>query len=177
MDREFILDKEDTCLGDVTDLPLRNSSVDLLICNHLYEHIDPSRRESFFRELRRVLTLDGVVYMAAGNRFRVMEPHYRLPFLSWLPSMLAGAYLRITGRGKGYTNINFLSYSRLRRELAAAGLLVRDITHAVLVEHQNRLERKHQRMLAHVFSRLPAGCASWFLSRLSAQWFFILRRS
>ncbi len=54
------------------------------------------------REIYRVLKTDGVCYFAGPNKFELIEPHYRLPFLSWLPRGLADCYMRISGKGSCY---------------------------------------------------------------------------
>lgn len=87
-------------------LPLPDDSVDVAVFNHIYEHVvDP---EAVVAEIRRVLAPTGVLYLGLGNRLGVIEPHYRLPFLSWLPAGApADTFLRLTGRGEHY-------YERLR---------------------------------------------------------------
>ena len=94
--------------GDM--IPLPPQSVDVIVFNHIYEHVpDP---EAVMAEIRRVLKDDGVVYPGLGNRFGIMEPHYRLPFLSWLPKRYADRYVRVTGRADSY-------YERFRAPGAA----------------------------------------------------------
>ena len=78
-------------------LPFPDASFDVVVSNHVIEHM-PEQREHL-RELARVLHPDGVVYLATPNRFALMEPHFKLPFLSWLPRSLAERYVRLTGRG------------------------------------------------------------------------------
>lgn len=36
------------------------------------------------------------------NKYDLVEPHYRLPFLSWLPRKLADRYMQLTGKGASY---------------------------------------------------------------------------
>jgi len=40
--------------------------------------------------------------MSAPNRWRVIEAHYKLALLRWLPKALRSPYLRFTRRGKFY---------------------------------------------------------------------------
>ena len=69
------------------DLPLPDESVDVVVFNHIYEHVvDP---EAVVKEIHRVLSPTGVVYLGLGNKYQLMEPHYRLPLLSWLPQRAA----------------------------------------------------------------------------------------
>lgn len=86
--------------ADAERLPIVSSSVDIVLCNHVYEHTDTP--ESMLAEIRRVLKDDGLCYFAGPNKYDLIEPHYGLPFLSWLPRRIADRYVRLTGKGKGY---------------------------------------------------------------------------
>lgn len=87
-------------LGDSQRFPLPDASVDLVVCNHVYEHVPDAR--VLFREIRRILRPGAVCYLGAASRLTPIEPHYKLPFLSWLPKVLADPYMRLTGRGPRY---------------------------------------------------------------------------
>ena len=82
------------------DLPLGDGSVDVAVLNHIYEHVvDP---EAVVADIHRVLAPGGVLYLGLGNKLGIMEPHHRLPFLSWLPQTAADRYLKLTGKGDHY---------------------------------------------------------------------------
>lgn len=86
--------------ADGSALPLDTGSVDIVVFNHIYEHVvDPDR---VLEEIRRVLKEDGVAFFGFGNRLQVMEPHYRLPLLSWLPQSWAHRYVRRAGVADEY---------------------------------------------------------------------------
>jgi SAM-dependent methyltransferase len=87
-------------LSEGDRLPLRDGALDVIVFNHIYEHVvDPV---AMVDELYRVLADDGVMYLGLANRLGVMEPHYRLPLLSYLPPSLADRYVRATGRADHY---------------------------------------------------------------------------
>lgn len=44
----------------------------------------------------------GIGYLAVPNRWQLVEPHYRLAFLSWLPPAWRSPYLRLRHRGAHY---------------------------------------------------------------------------
>jgi ubiquinone/menaquinone biosynthesis C-methylase UbiE len=103
------------CCGDGERLPFPDGGVDVLVFNHIYEHVlDP---DAILAEMHRVLSDDGVLYLGLGNRLGVMEPHYKLPFLSYLPPALSDAYMRAAGRGDHYHE-RFRTRGGLRRMLA-----------------------------------------------------------
>ncbi|MFI6501528.1 methyltransferase domain-containing protein [Nonomuraea typhae] len=102
--------------GDGTALPFPDGSIDVLVFNHIYEHVvDP---DAVVAEMHRVLSDDGVLYLGLGNRLGVMEPHYKLPFLSYLPPSLADRYVRAFGRADHYYE-RFRTRRGLKRMLRA----------------------------------------------------------
>ena len=171
IDQRVIQDPEFTLVGDVCVLPLKSQSIDLAICNHLYEHIQGRNR--FAGELRRVLSTGGVAYLTVGNKFQFREPHYKLPLLSWFSGPVANFYLRITGRGKEYSDINFPTFRRLRRESERGGLKVRDITFEVLSGHPERMSRGQQ-IAFKLLKALSVKMRALLIQSLSPQWFVIL---
>lgn len=76
--------------GDAMNLQFSNSSFDIVIANHVYEHV-PSA-EKLFNEIYHVLKPGGTCYLAAVNRLQILEPHYHLPFLSIIPRFLVPFY-------------------------------------------------------------------------------------
>ena len=60
------------------------------------------RADQMMDEIYRVLKKEGFCYFAAGNRHMIVEGHYGLPFLSWLPKPLGHLYLKCTGKGNFY---------------------------------------------------------------------------
>jgi len=86
-----------------TTLPFADASFEIVVSNHVIEHVGPRPIQmDHLREIHRVLRPSGLLYLAAPNKWTVMEPHFRLPLLSWLPSALAHRYVRMTGRGTQY---------------------------------------------------------------------------
>ena len=81
-------------------LPFASETFDIVVCNHVYEHVRDSRK--LMDEVHRVLKPGGYCYFAGGHRLQLLEPHYRLPLLSWLPQTLADHYLRWSKRGEHY---------------------------------------------------------------------------
>lgn len=86
--------------ADAMSLPFKEGLFDVIICNHIYEHVpDPYQ---MMEEIFRVLKENGFCYFSAGNKYMIMEGHYGLPFLSWLPKRLAHLYIKLMGKGSFY---------------------------------------------------------------------------
>lgn len=84
-------------------LPFEAESFDLVISNHVLDHVGGQREKRLhLEEIHRVLRPGGACYLAVANRWVVVEPHFRLPFLSWLPARLRTPYVRLMHRGEVY---------------------------------------------------------------------------
>jgi SAM-dependent methyltransferase len=122
-------DEVDFRRADGEELPWPDGAVDAVVFSHIYEHVvDP---DAVLAEIRRVLRPDGVVYLGLGNGLGIVEPHHKLPFLSWLPPAAADRYVAATGRADRYHE-RFRTRAGLKR--LCRGLRVWDYTYTVLAE-------------------------------------------
>ena len=102
-DNRQVADGYDFHIVTDTGLPFASETFDVVLSNHVIEHVgERAAQIEHLRELRRVLKSDGVGYLAVPNRWMLVEPHYRLAFLSWLPRSLRSSYLRAMKRGEVY---------------------------------------------------------------------------
>lgn len=92
------------------DLPLPAESFDVIVCAQVYEHT--ISQQALADEIWRLLRPDGVCFFSGPNRLAVIEEHYWLPFLSWLPRPMAGIYMRLFRKGDVY-NIRPMFYWQL----------------------------------------------------------------
>jgi 2-polyprenyl-3-methyl-5-hydroxy-6-metoxy-1,4-benzoquinol methylase len=114
-------------LGDVGATPFQDETFDALICSQVYEHA-PSL-SLLAGEIYRVLKTGGLCFFSGPNRWAVMEEHYHLPFLSWLPKVWANRYVRWSGRATEYYECP-RSAGELRRALA--GFIIHDLAPEML---------------------------------------------
>jgi 2-polyprenyl-3-methyl-5-hydroxy-6-metoxy-1,4-benzoquinol methylase len=91
--------------ADAMNMSFQENSFDIVICSQIYEHVPDAAK--LVSEIHRVLKPAGVCFFSAGNRINIMEPHYRLPFLSILPKPLAHLYMRLAGKGSHYYEEHF----------------------------------------------------------------------
>ena len=115
-------------LVEGTTLPYDDDTFDVVITNHVIEHVgDVDAQLHHLAEIRRVLRKDGRVYLAVPNTYRLVEPHFRLPFLSWLPRPLADRYVRLTGKGTHYDCVP-LAHGEAFALFDRGGFDTRDVT-------------------------------------------------
>jgi ubiquinone/menaquinone biosynthesis C-methylase UbiE len=127
VDQRLIREGYDFHLVHDTALPFADASFDVVLSNHVIEHVGERPAQlAHLRELRRVMAPDGVGYLAVPNRWMLIEPHYRLAFLSWLPRPLRSPYLRLMRRGERY-DCEPLTVPRLESLLAEAGFVWRHL--------------------------------------------------
>lgn len=110
-----------------TRLPFEDSSFDVVLTNHVIEHVgDAAAQLAHLTEVRRVLRGDGVGYLAVPNRWMLLEPHYKLAFLSWWPHGWRTPYLRMMRKGSFY-DCEPLQMRQLEHMLTRAGLKHRNL--------------------------------------------------
>lgn len=103
------------------ELPYPDDSFDVVVSNHVIEHVgDDDAQARHLAELARVLRPDGVGYLAVPSRWMLVEPHFKLPLLSWLPGPIADRYVRWTGKGTHY-DCRPATVPRIERALASSG--------------------------------------------------------
>lgn len=97
---------------DAMNIKLPANSIDIIICNQVYEHVPDAKR--LMKEIYRLLKPHGVCYFGAGNRFVLMEEHYHLPLLSAIPKFLAHPYIKLFRHLDTYYETHY-SYWRLKK--------------------------------------------------------------
>jgi SAM-dependent methyltransferase len=124
----FVKDNLEFQVADALNLPFDDSSFDVVICSHVYEHVpDPAQ---MFEEIHRVLRPEGICYFSAGNRLMWNEPHYNLPLLALLPRPLAHIYIRLAGKADHYheKHLTYWGLKSLVRNFSRNDYTVRLIT-------------------------------------------------
>jgi SAM-dependent methyltransferase len=130
--------------------PLRSERFDVVVCTQVYEHtLDQPR---LAQEIWRLLRPGGVCFFSGPNRLTLVEPHYWLPFLSWLPRPLANAYMRLVRRGPVYDAYP-LTFWQLKRLLQRFKII--DYTFKIIKEPERfALDSRYQKN--PLVRRLPA---------------------
>lgn len=78
----------DFIVCDASWLPFKNSTFDTVISNDVLEHVSYSAAPIILKEVERVLDPRGKIYLSVMNRWEIMEPHWLIPFFTWMPRFL-----------------------------------------------------------------------------------------
>lgn len=156
-------------VGDAMLLPFRKNFFDIIVCNHVYEHVPDSN--VLVKEIFRVLKPGGFCYFVAGNKFSVVEGHYKLPFLSWLPKPVANKYLQITRKGMVYYE-NHLSYFKLKQLVQK--FTVTDYT-ITIIHDPERFGAEDMIRPNSIICKIPVFIMKWLLP-LIPTYIFILTK-
>lgn len=172
---------------DGKTLPFDDHVFDIVTAIEVIEHVNHPRL--FLKEIKRVLKPDGILHITTGNKWWPYEPHFKLPFLSYLPPQIANLYVKLSGRGKSYQGIKLPSYGEFRK-LVGNFFSIEDITLSVIENYREfslgkergvkvivlgeflKLLRKMDAL--PILKFLPL-MTEWFLLRISLGWLFIGR--
>lgn len=95
VDQRVVTDQYQFRLVDGTALPFPDESFNVVLSDHVIEHVgDRDAQLHHLTEMRWVKASGATGYLAVPNRWALVEPHYRLAFLSWVPRSLRSTYLR-----------------------------------------------------------------------------------
>ncbi len=92
-------------------LPFPNNTFDVVISNHVLEHVP--NQDIHLSEIYRALKKRGILYLATPNRWWWKDPHYQMPFITWLPRFVASPLFRVI-KNKEW-DIYSLSYGNIKR--------------------------------------------------------------
>lgn len=156
-------------------LPFADASFDVVLSNHVIEHVgDAQQQTRHLAELARVLRPEGIGYLAVPSRWMPLEPHYRLPFLSWFPQRIADAYVRLAGRGS-YYDCRPLTAGELERKLRDVGIVFEQ-QHARALHLTYELERPDAALYRWLFKPIPDSIYA-VLRRAFPTLIYVLRRT
>ena len=162
VDQRMIHDGFVFTLVNDTYLPFEDGEFDVVLSNHVIEHVGSENAQAcHLQEIHRVMSSEGIGYVATPNRWMIIEPHYRLAFLSWLPKIMRDHYVRLSRRGKCYDCLP-LTQKKLEYLFQTTGFAYLNICTKALKE--TLVIEAHYGTLVRSVAKLPDN----FLDRLSS---------
>lgn len=142
-------------IADGIKLPFKSSSFDAIVCNQVIEHIPKQNHQQLIDESYRALKSGGIFYIATPNKLWLIEPHTRLPMLSYLPKKWADAYVRLV-KNMPQFNIYLLTYNELRRTVSSRFGTVINLTPLIIKFPDNfHINAEIPSLLKQFFKILP----------------------
>jgi 2-polyprenyl-3-methyl-5-hydroxy-6-metoxy-1,4-benzoquinol methylase len=113
-------------------LPFADSSFHIVTCWDVLEHVQEPKH--LLREIARVLVDDGIAFMTVINRFALVDPHYHLRFVNYVPRALGEKYIALRQRTKEsalrdkqrLSEMHYYTYDAFERFATQFGFRVQD---------------------------------------------------
>lgn len=159
VDQRQIREKFRFRLVEGVQLPYPAGAFDVVISNHVIEHVGaPQVQMAHLHEIARLLRPGGRAYLAFPNRWQLVEPHSHLAFLSWLPHRWRTPYLRLFRRGTAY-DCEPLSLGEIERMLVSTGLLFENVCMQAI--RTMVMIEAHLSWALRLVSKLPDAVLAW----------------
>lgn len=136
---------------DTSDLPLPPNSVDVIICNQVYEHV--ASPENLLSNIHALLKPGGVCYFAGPNLLWPIEPHLFWPFIHWLPRDFAQRTMILLGSKQAELfDAHSTHYWKLTRWMQTRGF---EISEGIKMRLIHTLAPAETTILARFIMRIP----------------------
>lgn len=117
-------------------LPFATASFEEVTCWDVLEHVVSP--EQLLGEIARVLAPGGRLFMTVINRFALVDPHYHLRFVNYLPRPLGEKYIGWRQRRKqsalrdrqGLSEMHYFTYTAFEQFAARRGFRLEDLNRA-----------------------------------------------
>jgi ubiquinone/menaquinone biosynthesis C-methylase UbiE len=133
------------------DLPFSDSHFDIVTLWDVLEHIEDY--EKVLHEAIRVLKPKGKIFIKNVNYASCfMEPHYRVPWLPFLPKKIAVKYLQLLGRDPSYiqNGIFYISNSNILRVLKNKNLHITTLQIEKILSSMPQIRSPMKRLIYNI---------------------------
>jgi 2-polyprenyl-3-methyl-5-hydroxy-6-metoxy-1,4-benzoquinol methylase len=120
-------------VGTGEALPFASASFHIVTCWDVLEHVRDPRH--LLGEITRVLDASGIAFVTVINRFALVDPHYHLRFVNYLPRPLGEKYIAWRQRTKAsalrdkqtLSEMHYFTYGSFQSLAAQFGWQVEDL--------------------------------------------------
>lgn len=152
------------------NLPFAGEEFGVLTCWDVVEHVQNPER--LFSEIERVLKPGGTAFVTVINRYALVDPHYHLRFINWIPRSWAEKYIEFRRRTKDsplqdmqrLQDMHYFTYGQVLKLIAGFGMQTRDLQ--VIHSRFNRLPRALGSPLYRVWRTFGMGTYRLLLTKV-----------
>ena len=116
-------------------LPFAEKRFDVVTCWDVLEHAQEPKH--LLREIARVLNDDGIAFITVINRFALVDPHYHLRFINYVPRALGEKYIALRQRTKDsalrdkqkLSEMHYYSYGAFEKFARQLGFAIHDLNY------------------------------------------------
>ncbi len=170
---------------DGKELPFSSNTFDIVNVSDVWEHAENPCL--MLEEIQRVMKKNGILYITNPNKLWPIETHYKLLFLSYLPYIIANAYVRIMGKADRYDDIHLPTYGEFKKSLEEF-FRIKDITFDFVIDYKKYSLDKERGMIIPILriflraiiplEKIPVISFIYlflmgFLERISVGWIFL----
>lgn len=144
--------------GVAEKLPFADGAFDFLNIGEVYEHVEDP--DQILREAFRVLREGGKAYLSVPNRYGLVDPHYKVTFVNWIPRAYAHAFLHLVRREKNLDGIlaghqrldemHYSTFAKMKVVLLRAGFTVEDIREKKIMQRFTFLPFRYMALYAYL---------------------------
>jgi len=158
--------RTDMLLGDGCNMPFKSNMFEVIVCENVIEHV--LQPEQFVKEISRVMTDNGILYLSAPNRLSPFEifrdQHFNLFGVVLLPRPLAKIYITRIRKLQGTYTIGYIpTHGYLKRLFQKQGIRLNRIGHHQVIDRMDNpsaIKNEHYRKIVFLLIRLGLGHAA-----------------
>ena len=117
-------------------LPFADASFHVVTCWDVLEHVQEPKH--LLGEIARVLDANGFAFMTVINRYALVDPHYHLRFVNYMPRALGEKYIAMRQRTKNsalrdkqkLSEMHYYTYDGFAKFAAQFGFEIQDLNRA-----------------------------------------------
>lgn len=114
-------------LADGTKTPFKARTFKTVILNDVLEHVTCDLAKPLLNEIRRIMEVNGKLYISVANRYQIREPHTLIPLLTWLPEPCWNPICKLIKKHR-YPNYHPYTIKKLRKLCGEVGFIHRNYT-------------------------------------------------
>lgn len=136
--------------GPIEEFKSKNK-YDLILLTDVIEHVYNPKKS--LENIHYLLNNNGKVYITVPNRYHLYDPHYKLPFILFMPRKISDLILKIIGKYKtdksagmqSLSEMHYYTYNQFKKIVNSIGFEVIDLRKREISNPDKYLYKKSQK--------------------------------